>query len=352
MDIGNKIEVFGRLGKILSLAAFQQSCDVLTKYDLQAAAFESVLDKAMAANAWFTKESVYKMLYTIGVSLYEEDLRQWMGMYDLQAKIEQKKVAVVMAGNIPAVGFHDFLSVLMAGHKVLAKLSSDDQYLIPGITELLIEMDPTFADLIEFSDGPLKNFDAVIATGSNNTSRYFDYYFGKYPHIIRKNRNALAVLSGNEDRETLVALGEDIFTYYGLGCRNVSRMFIPKDYDLDKFFPAMEVFSSVADHHKYKNNYDYNKSIFLVNGEDHFDNGFLLLKEEAGMASPVSVLHYGRYTDLKEVNDYIRKDSENIQCVISDDPGVESSIPPGTGQYPRLWDYADGVDTMGFLLNL
>ena len=334
------------------MAASQQSFDVLTKYGLQADAFESVIEQAIATNAWFTKESVYKMLYTIGVSLFEDDLHQWMDMYDLQAKKEQKKVAVVMAGNIPAVGFHDFLSVLMSGHKVLAKLSSDDKHLIPGIAELLIGMDPAFADLIEFSDGPLKNFDAVIATGSNNTSRYFDYYFGKYPHIIRKNRNALAVLSGNENRETLLALGDDIFTYYGLGCRNVSRVFIPEDYDLDKFFHAIEQFSSVADHHKYKNNYDYNKSIFLVNGDDHFDNGFLLLKEEAGMASPVSVLHYGRYTDIEEVNDYIRKDSENIQCVISDDPGVESSIPPGTGQYPELWDYADGVDTMEFLLGL
>ena len=352
MDIGNKIETFGRLGKILSLAASQQSFDVLTKYELQAAAFESAIDKAIASNAWFTKESVYKMLYTIGVSMYEEDLRKWMGMYDLQAKKEQKKVAVVMAGNIPAVGFHDFLSVLMSGQQVLAKLSSDDQYLIPGIADLLIEMDPAFADLIAFSDGPIKNFDAVIATGSNNTSRYFDYYFGKYPHIIRKNRNALAVLSGNEDRETLKELGDDIFTYYGLGCRNVSRMFIPKDYDLEKFFPAMEAFSSMADHHKYKNNYDYNKSIFLVNGDDHFDNGFLLLKEEESMASPVSVLHYGRYTDVEEVNDYIRKNSEDIQCVISNDPAVKSSIPPGTAQYPKLWDYADGVDTMTFLLNL
>lgn len=352
MDIGSKIEILGRLGKILSLAGVQHSFDVLTKYELQPAAFESFLDKTMAANAWFTKESVYKMLYSIGLSLNEDDLHQWMGMYKFQGEKEQKKVAVVMAGNIPAVGFHDFLSVLMAGHKVLAKLSSDDQYLIPGIAQLLIEMDPAFADLIEFSDGPLKNFDAVIATGSNNTSRYFDYYFGKYPHIIRKNRNTLAVLSGNEDRETLVALGEDIFMYYGLGCRNVSRIFIPKDYDLDTFFQAIEVFSSVADHSKYKNNYDYNKSIFLVNGEDHFDNGFLLLKEEAGMASPVSVLHYGRYTDVNEVNDYLRKDSENIQCVISDDPGVEGSIIPGTGQYPKLWDYADGIDTMKFLLNL
>ena len=213
-------------------------------------------------------------------------------------------------------------------------------------------MDPAFAGMIDFTEGTISGFDAVIATGSNNTARYFDYYFGRYPHIIRKNRNALAVLSGNETKDELCALGDDIFMYYGLGCRNVSKLLVPRDFDFREFFEAIQDFSMVLDHHKYNNNYDYNKSIFLVNGDPHFDNGFLLLKEGAGMTSPVSVLHYERYDSLEQVDAIIKDESDNIQCVISTDKRLTGSIPPGTGQYPKLWDYADGVDTMEFLLSI
>ena len=349
MDIINRIEAFSRLGSLLKELGKSQEFNHIV---IDVASLEKGFHDAIGANAWFTEESVFKMFYALGDGLKREDLEKWADMYDLNTPAEQKTVVVVMAGNIPAVGFHDFLCVLMSGHKVQVKLSSDDTYLILAFADLLISMEPAFAELIEFTDSFIHDFDAVIATGSNNTARYFDYYFGKYPHIIRKNRNALAVLSGNESRDELIALGDDIFMYYGLGCRNVSKLFVPQDYDFKDFFKAIEGFSPVAEHHKYNNNYDYNKSILLVNGDQHFDNGFLLLKESTSMASPVSVLHFERYNKPDEVNDFIKDESENIQCVISADKRLAGSIPPGTGQYPKLWDYADGVDTMEFLLQI
>ena len=350
MDIGKKIDVFSRLGKVLSRLGAEEDFSLLEKEGWDSKSFEKSFYKAVNSNSWFSPESIYRALFIIGVSLDREDLERWAKMYDLNSVKDQKTVAVVMAGNIPAVGFHDFLSVLMSGHKILAKHSSSDQYLIPTIAELLISADPEFSDLIEFTDETIKNFDAVIATGSNNSARYFNHYFGKYPHIIRKNRNALAVLTGDEDAEDFKSLGDDIFMYYGLGCRNVSKIFVPGDYDFVPFFEGIEAFAPVGNHHKYANNYDYNKSILLVNGVKHFDNGFLLIREAPGMASPVSVLHYERYAKLDEVNNFIREESENIQCVISASPAISNAIPPGTGQYPKLWDYADGVDTMEFLV--
>lgn len=348
MDLKRKIEVFSELGDMLSRIGAEGDLDLLSKKGYDRDAFEQSLNRAMDDNAWFTSESIFRSLYILGVSMNNEDLEKWTGMYDLKED-KGKTVAVIMAGNIPAVGFHDFMSVLMSGNKVLAKLSSDDSHLIPAIADLIIAMEPDFAEMIAFTEGTIKDFDAVIATGSNNTSRYFKHYFGKYPHIIRKNRNGLGVISGNEDQESLRSFGDDIFMYYGLGCRNISKLFIPHDYDLKTFYDPIENYASVANHHKYKNNYDYNKSIYLVNSDPHYDNGFLLLKESASMASPVSVLHFERYDDTDEVNRFIAEESENIQCVISDDPGINTAIPPGTAQYPKLWDYADGVDTMEFL---
>ena len=352
MDIERKIEVFGKLGDIISRVAVEENFDLLQYEGWDAGAFQAAVDNAVNANAWFTPESIFRSLYILGVSMMKSDLQAWARMYDLGSNKEAGTIAVVMAGNIPAVGFHDFLSVLMSGNKILAKLSSDDKYLIPGLADLLITEEPEFSDLISFTEETIQDFDAVIATGSNNTSRYFKHYFGKYPHIIRNNRNGLAVLTGIEDDESLNSLGDDIFLYYGLGCRNVSKLFVPKDYNFDPFFKSIESFTSVGDHHKYRNNYDYNKSIYLVNGIHHFDNGFLLLREEASMASPVSVLHFEYYENIEELNRFISGESENIQCIISADPKVSRAIPPGTGQYPKLWDYADGVDTMEFLMSL
>lgn len=348
MHTDRRIEDFARLGELLlkASAGIDKPLSDAPRELVMAA------KRAGEANAWFTEANIRYMLDALGRSLDADDLERWMAMYGGRKARRQADVAVVMAGNIPAVGFHDFLCVLMAGHRIKAKLSSDDRYLLPAMAGLLREINPEYRDLIEFSDGAVKDFDAVIATGSNNTARYFNYYFGRYPHIIRRNRNGLAVISGGESREELAAIGEDIFTYFGLGCRNVSRLIIPEGYDFSVFFNAIEGYRLVAEHHKYRNNYDYNKSIFLVNGEPHYDNGFLLLKEDAGISSPVSVLYYEKYSSIQDVNEYIEREAINIQCVVSGDKAVDGSIPPGRTQHPRLWDYADGEDTMAFLLGL
>jgi len=349
MDINQRIKAFSKLGTVLKDIGTEKS---FANKEVDLTDFEKAFDRSIDGNAWFTPGSIFSMLHAMGSSLNAEDLQKWTGQYDLKNEPKAKTVAVIMAGNIPAVGFHDFLSVLMTGHRLLAKLSSDDQHLLPAIADILTVVEPSFKDQITFTTENIKDFDAVIATGSNNTSRYFNYYFGKYPHIIRKNRNAIAVLGGHESKDDLIALAEDIFAYYGLGCRNVSRLFVPEDYDFKNFYEGIEAYSGIGDHHKYRNNYDYNKSVFLVNGEPHFDNGFLILKENEAIASPVSVMHYERYKNLDEVNSFVNRESENIQCVVSALTDVQGGIPPGSAQHPKLWDYADGVDTIEFLLNL
>ncbi|MEE4257605.1 MAG: hypothetical protein V2I47_11255 [Bacteroidales bacterium] len=344
MDTGRRIRAFAKLGNTLAMygdGGVSQWNSLL----------DEAVDKALQDNAWFTGESVKTMLSAIGESLQKEDLEQWIAGYNLPEKMPGQNVAVVMAGNVPAVGFHDLLCVLISGNRLYAKLSSDDKQLLPAMCDILKQEEPGFAGMIRFTEDKLTGFDAVIATGSNNTSRYFNYYFGKYPHIIRKNRNGIAVLTGNESGTELNSIGKDIFTYYGLGCRNVSKLFVPVGYDLRLFLDAMQPFEKVGDHHKYRNNYDYNKSIYLVNGDKHFDNGFLLLKEDTSMASPVSVLFFEPYSGIDALNDLIRRESENIQCVVSIDKNVHGAIPPGTTQHPKLWDYADGVDTMKFLVS-
>lgn len=349
MDINSRISAFTALGEILREIARTGSFEFPGR-DLNK--FSRQVEQSMEANAWFTPESVFMMLEAIGESLQEQELRKWTQAYSLGEGKGQKTIAVVMAGNIPAVGFHDFLSVLVSGNKLLARLSTDDQYLIPGLGALLCDIEPGFEGCIRYTDNTIRDFDAVIATGSNNTSRYFEYYFGKYPNIIRKNRNALAVISGEESDEELKALGKDVFSYFGLGCRNVSMVFLPEGYAPARLLDAFAGYQACGDHSKYRNNYDYNKSIMLVNGDVHYDYGFLLMKEDPSMASPVSVLHFQFYKNSQEVYDYIRQESENIQCVVSTDPGITGRIAPGRSQYPALNDYADGVDTLEFLLNL
>jgi hypothetical protein len=249
------------------------------------------------------------------------------------------------------VGFHDFLSVLISGHKVLAKLSSNDKQLLPYLTGQLLVIEPGFQEFISFTEEKLENFDAVIATGSNNTARYFDYYFGKYPNIIRKNRNSVAVLNGTESAEQLEALANDIFRFFGLGCRNVSKLFIPKDYNFDNFFKAMFTWKHVINDHKYINNYDYNKAVYLMSLLPVLDNEFLLLKEDSGYSSPISVVFYEYYEDTEILRQKLDENSESIQCVVADG-GIVAAIPFGKTQSPQLWDYADGVDTLDFLLKL
>jgi len=303
-------------------------------------------------NAWFTPESVQQAITATGRSLTEESLEQWLGAYTFTLH-EPKKVGLILAGNIPLVGIHDVLCVLVSGNIALIKVSTQDARLIKYILQLLVNISPEVAAQFKFVER-LEGFDAVIATGSNNTSRYFDYYFGKVPNIIRKNRNSIALLTGNETSEQLHLLGKDIFDYYGLGCRNVSKLLVPKDYNFTPFFEAIESYHPVGNHHKFHNNYDYNKAIYLVNRDKHLDNGFLLVKEDERMVSPLAVLFYEEYEDRPAAQAWLEAQSENIQCIVSKAPVQVNNqvVDFGQSQQPALWDYADGIDTLQFLTNL
>jgi len=303
-------------------------------------------------NAWFTPENVLKAVKSIGNMLNKTDLTTWLDKYQLNEH-QPKKAGLILAGNIPLVGFHDVLCVLITGNFALIKASSQDARLIKYVLELLSAIEPVFADRYQFTER-LENFDAVIATGSNNTSRYFEYYFGKVPNIIRKNRSSVAVLNGHETSEQLFRLGHDIFDYFGLGCRNVSKLLVPQGYNFNLFFESIERYNDIINHHKYNNNYFYNKSIYLVNSDKHLDNNFLLLKEDTRLASPLAVMYFEYYDDLAAVELKLNTDAEQIQCVVSAMPlNIKSQVVGfGQSQVPKLWDYANGVDTMAFLTRL
>jgi hypothetical protein len=259
---------------------------------------------------------------------------------------QEKTIAVVMAGNIPLAGFHDFLTVLMAGHSIMAKLSSKDSVLLSFLSEKLVAIEPRFRSKIALPSR-LKNFDAVIATGSDNSSRYFNYYFGKYPHVIRKNRTSCAVLSGTESPEELRLLGRDVFSYFGLGCRNVSKIFIPEDFDPVSLLKAWDVYVDIIHHNKYHNNYEYQKSILLVNKLPFFDSGFIILQENEKLVSPISVVYLERYKSAADLEGKIGAIADKIQCTVG--TMKPALVPFGQAQSPELRDYADGVDTMKFL---
>ena len=344
MQIKDRIIAFTTLGRFLREIKVEDEVE-----------FEKILKKAEAENGWFTQENIRFALKSWGEALSEENLQKWISKYNIESskalQKDEKTIAIVMAGNIPLVGLHDFLSVLVTGNKVLAKLSSNDKTLLPFLAEQLIFIEPEFKNYIEFTEGRLNHFDAVIATGSNNTARYFEYYFGKYPNIIRKNRNSVAVLTGNETEVELQKLADDIFRYFGLGCRNVSKIYIPEDYDFEPFFKGMFSWREIIHNHKYINNYDYNKAVYLMDSFPLLDNEFMLLKEDKGFSSPISVVFYEKYTSKYAVKKKVESESENIQCLVTN-AGLPNEIPFGKAQTPELWDYADGVDTVDFLLKL
>lgn len=348
----DKIKCFIELGKFLSQFSETdcQKNDNVLHNDLFFEDFKALIQLSQSHNGWFTPENVYFAIQSWAKALTEVNLSQWLSAYELPNN-KTKTVAIILAGNIPLVGFHDFLSVLMSGHKVLVKTSSNDQKLLPFLANYLIAVDSQITDYITFSEGKLDNFDAVIATGSNNTARYFEFYFKDKPSIIRKNRNSIAVLNGKETKEDLVNLGEDIFRYFGLGCRNVSKLFVPKDYDFDAFFKAIFEYKDAIFYEKYANNYDYNKAVFLMSNFKLLDNEFLTLKEDTSHASPISSVFYERYENLTEVQSRFETEAEQIQCIVSNNL-IEKSIPFGKTQQPELWDYADNVDTIKFLLKI
>jgi hypothetical protein len=352
LALRDRISAFEKLGRFMGQVREKSMDDDLQRineYFLEG--LHQVIREAELYNNWFTPENVHYAFAQWSDALTESNLHQWVNRYPMDhfENEESRTIAVVMAGNIPLVGFHDFLSILISGHKILVKPSADDNKILPYLAQVLVAIERNFAERISFAEGKITDFDAVIATGSDNSARYFDYYFGKYPHIIRKNRTSVAVLNGKEDEPTLVKLGEDIFRYFGLGCRNVSKIYIPKDYDLDRLFKAFYGYSGVIDNKKYGNNYDYNRAVLMMEKEDFLENGFMIIKKSEALHAPVSVVYVEEYDAIDVLSAKLEQDQDKLQCVVSEIPEFKESITFGTTQQPHLWDYADGIDTIRFL---
>ena len=349
----SRIRAFVELGKTMGLAAdYGKTENSILNPDA-----EEIYDSIKTAgfhNPWFTPENISFALKTWSETLTEDSLVSWISKYKHGIdKAKPKRIAVIMAGNIPVVGFHDFLCTLLCGHHFIGKLSSGDKILLPSIAGVLCRIEPGFASMIEFTENTISDFDAIIATGSNNTARYFEYYFSKYPHIIRKNRNGVAVISGNEDGETLLQLGHDICMYFGLGCRNVSKVFIPQGFAPEMLFKAVEPYSkTLSDHYKYMNNHSYHSSIYLLNSTPHLDNGVILLTESEQYSAPIPVIFYEYYNSLESLQKKLKSDTENIQCIATELFVSDKTVNLGSTQTPGLADYADGIDVMKFLTDL
>ena len=350
MLLQNRIDAFVEFGNFLGQFSRKgiQKSDTVLYNDLFFEAFKLQLKRAKEYNGWFTEDNILYAFESWSNLLTKSNLTNWTSNYNLDCK--EKKVAVVMAGNIPLVGFHDFIAVLLSGHQILIRQSSNDKYFLPLVAKYLEQTEPLFNEKITFTEEKLEGFDAAIATGSNNTSRYFEYYFGKYPHIIRKNRNSVAVLTGNESEEELTGLSEDIFRYFGLGCRSVSKLFVPKGYNFDALFNALYAHKEIINYTKYANNYDYNKAVYLMSEFDLLENGFMMLKEDKSYSSPIASLFYEYYDDLSSLEKQLVDEKEQIQCVVSS--SLDKSVNFGATQQPSLTDYADGVDTLEFLSSL
>ncbi len=352
MNLQQRINAFVKLGEFLSQFSNLgiEKREHIVDNDLFFEGFLQKIKLAETHNGWFTQDNILFALENWSNALNIINLNQWLENYNFK-DVDPKKVAIIMAGNIPLVGFHDFISVLISGHNVIVKQSSNDKHLLPYLSNYLVSVEPEFKDKIKFTENKLEQFDAVIATGSNNTARYFEYYFKNKPSIIRKNRNSVAILTGKENEEDLMALSEDIFRYYGLGCRNVSKLFVPKDYDFESFFNAMYHWNPIINLNKYANNYDYNKAVYLMSEFNILENGFLMIKEDQGYASPISTVFYEYYDTLEQLKSKLENDKNQIQCIVSKQV-LESEIPFGKTQKPDLWDYADNIDTIEFLLKI
>ncbi|ALJ06675.1 acyl-CoA reductase [Pseudalgibacter alginicilyticus] len=349
MDLQQRINAFSNLGAFLEQFSNDkiEKKDQVLYNDLFFDGFIHQLKIAQEHNDWFTKENILFSLEGWHKLLTKKNIKKWLTPYNIVEKTP-KKVAIIMAGNIPLVGFHDFLSVLISGHHVIVKQASKDRHLLPFLAKYLEYVEPQFKGCITFKEEKLTDFDAVIATGSNNTARYFEYYFKGKPSIIRNNRNSVAVLTGKETHDELQALSEDIFRYYGLGCRNVSKLYVPKNYNFNAFFEAMYHWHPIIDTAKYANNYDYNKAVYLMSEFDMLENGFLMIKEDKSFSSPIATVFYEYYDSQDQLKETLKRKKNNIQCIVSkgfDDKEVYF----GNTQKPQLYDYADGIDSISFL---
>jgi len=345
MEIDDRISSFIQLGNLLR--SVNEGGGHPLVQELREAAI-----RASNENPWFIPGFIEVALNALGLALEKENLHQWIDTY-LSAIRPMKKtgtVGVVMAGNLPAVGFHDFLCVLMSGNKIKAKLSASDRVLLPALAGVLTGIDPRWKEQIAFIEGKLSGFDAVIATGNDNTSRYFDFYFGRYPNIIRKNRNGVAILDGNENDASLTGIAADIMLYFGMGCRSVSKIYVPEGYGFQRLTEKLGDFRYLINHHKYANNYQYRKTIRLMNHLPFLDTGFLLVCENRPVSSPIAILNYQYYKEMDDVYADIRTNYDSIQCIVSGNPLPFPVVMPGKAHYPGLWEYSDRSDTMHFLL--
>lgn len=338
ISLEHRIKAFSELGRLIKEVLLSPGNN----------SFSEVLVQAHAQNSWFTAESVIKSMDAIAKLLDSEQLNLWLSPYRIpEFSNKAHKVGVIMAGNIPMVGFHDFLCILISGNAVSAKLSSKDSVLLKYLAAKLIEIEPRFAALIEFKDSLPANTEALIATGSDNSARYFDYHYGHLPHIFRKNRNSVALIHRGISESELEDLGSDIFDYFGLGCRSVSMVYIPEELSLDQVVAPWKKYSHVRDNDAYRHNYNYHRALYTTGGEEFYDAGHIILKESAVYNSPVSVLHYRRYSRAETATRELELNSEKIQVLIG--KGYHKF---GSAQSPQLPDYADNVDTIEFLLSL
>jgi hypothetical protein len=309
--------------------------------------WQATKQKASQQNSWFTPEFIDLATRNIALAFLQKDkLTAWAERYNIPAdNTSPKNVGIVMAGNIPLVGFHDFLCVFITGHRQTIKLSSKDDVLLKHLVQQLYDWDENTRHLIAFAE-MLKNCDAYIATGSNNSARYFDYYFSKYPHIIRRNRTSVAILTGEENAEELEQLADDVYQYFGLGCRNVTKLYVPEQYDFIPLLNAFKKYDHLTDQHKYKHNYDYILAVLLLNRQYYMANQSILLTESKELFSPISQLNF-EYYKPGEQPEAAFTNNEDIQCIVG-----RKHIPFGKAQSPSLTDYADGVDVMKFLRGL
>lgn len=343
LKLQQRIELLAELGRFIQTEKDHP--------DLQAA-----IQRSWIENKWFTPDNTRAALDAIAATMLDEQLlKAWADQYPLRDKMHpERTIGMVMAGNIPLVGFHDWLCVFMSGERARIKLSGKDFYLLPFLIQLMGQWEHESRAYTTFcaAEEPLRGFDAVIATGSNNTARYFEQYFSPYPHIIRRNRNAVGVLDGTEGFADLYALGRDIFTYFGLGCRNVSKIYVPRGYQFDALMEALHEYRDLAHHDKYRNNFDYNMTLFLLNKISFLNNGCIILKEDASISSRIACLHYSFYENEAALQSELQERAEEIQCIVGKKPLPNSTVIPfGQSQTPGLTDYPDGVDVMAWLTN-
>jgi len=346
MNILSNMQLKERIETLIKLGGFLAS-------DFGKEEFEGILYSIKAQNGWFTPEQCrYTMDQIIRHFLQADQLWTWVTQYpSLKTDYPPQKVGLVLAGNIPAVGWHDVLCTFVAGHKALIKYSEKDKIFIPFLLKSLVKLEPRVASYFQTVER-LTDFDKVIATGSDNAARYFEHYFGTVPNIIRHNRNSVAVLNGQETTEDIALLAEDIFRYYGLGCRSVSKLYVPKDFKFEQFMEALDMFSEVAQHSKYRNNFDYNRSLLLLNGTFHWVNDGLALVESSSLLSRIATLHYEFYESEQDLKEKLDHQVDNLQCIVSKMNLSEiDTVDLGESQHPNLSDYADHIDTLAFLVN-